>query len=86
MIESHRTIPEDPCIHGTHVSDQRLEIHLTENVAIDIDPRRDLDQLDPGGCPLQYATFGDVVNRLAGLRGIIAAKRDLLDLRNKLPR
>jgi hypothetical protein len=61
------------------------EIHLTEDVPINIDPWRHFNQLDTGGCPLQHATFGYVVNRLSGLRGIIAAKRNLLDFRNELP-
>ena len=53
---------------------------MGQDVALDVDPGRDLDQLEPGGRQAEDAAFGDVEHGLARLGGDLAAEGDLLDL------
>ena len=47
--------------------DHRPEVHLREDVALDVDAGRDLDQLQPFGAQPEHAALGDVEHRLAAL-------------------
>ena len=47
--------------------DQRPEIHLREDVALDVDAGRDLDQLQPVGPQGEDAALGDVEHALPAL-------------------
>ena len=86
MFEAHRPVAKDPHIHRAHVADDRRKIHLAENVLVDVDARRHLDQLDAFRRSLKDAALGDVIDRLSGLGGILAAKRHLLDAGDELAR
>ena len=66
--------------------DDRREAHVAQDVALDVDPRRDLGQLHAGRRAPEHAALGDVEHRLAGLGRIGAAEGDLLDRLDELAR
>ena len=83
--EAHRLGPEDARVHLRGIAgDQRLEIHAGENVADDVDARRDLDELEPVGPQREHAALGHVEHVLPPLSGISAAEGDMLDVRHEL--
>jgi hypothetical protein len=60
LLESYRRTIEDTQIHRPRVVYDRLEIHLRENVALDIYSGRDFDQLHAALAALGHATLGHV--------------------------
>ena len=79
LPQAHRLGAEDARVHGPHVPDDRPELHVGQDVLVDIDPRRGLDQLQPLRPQPEDATLGDVEHRLVLGRRHLARKRDLLD-------
>ena len=50
-VEAHRRLAEDPPVHELGRADDRPEAHLGQDVALDVDAGRHLDQLQrPRGC------------------------------------
>ena len=66
------------------VGDARPEAHLPEDVALDVDPGRDLDQHQAVGLEREHRALGDVADLLAALAGEPAVERDLADLGHEL--
>ena len=57
----HRLGQEDPRVHqGGLARDQRLEVHAGEDVALDVDARGDLDELEPLWPEPEDAALGHV--------------------------
>ena len=83
----HRLIDEDAGIHQRRfaVHDGR-EIHLVENVLLQIDTRRDLGQFQPSGSQSEDAALGDVKHALAPLGRLWAAEGAVLDFLDELLR
>ena len=65
VIEIHQGFPEKRVIHGFRRADDGPESHMGENVAIDVDPRRHLDQFETLRCQFENASFGHIENRLS---------------------
>ena len=85
--QSHPPGPEDPIVHQRNLAvDDRPERHPGQNVALQVDAGRDLDQLQAGGRQPEDAALGDVQDGLAGLDGGRAAERDVVDLFDELGR
>ena len=84
-LQAHRLGPEDARVHLRWIAgDQRLEIHAGENVADDVDARRDLDELEPVGPQREHAALGHVEHVLSAPAGVSAAEGDMLDVRHEL--
>ena len=61
-----------------------MEVHLRQDVAIQIHPRGDLHQFDPFRAAREYRPFGDVPGLLTEFLGIRAVVRDLFEPRVEL--
>src|SRR6478672_3985692 len=84
LAQSHWLGLEEPGVHQVRLAHDRLEIHLVQDVVLDVDARRNLDQLQPLPCELEHAALGDVENVLVVLGGVLARKGAVLDLVDKL--
>src|SRR5215471_7385205 len=62
----------------------RFEIHLVEDVALDVDARSNLDQLEPFFREPKYAALGDVEDFLVILRSKRARERTMFDFVDEL--
>src|SRR5690348_13510561 len=77
----HRRWPEEAVVHGPEVTaDVRPETHPADDVALDVDSGRDLDQFDAFSAEPEYRAFGDVEHPLVALAAVGAAVSDLLHL------
>src|SRR4029453_14304085 len=70
--------------HRARSIDNRRESHLREDVALDVDARRNFHQFHAARSTPEHAALRDVQDRLALLGGIRAVERDLLDPAHKL--
>src|SRR5262249_39122998 len=87
LAQFHWAFAEDAGIHKERIApDDRLEIHQRQNVALDVDAGRNLDQLEPVGAQRKDAALGDVKHPLPARGGKGAAEGDVLDRLNKLAR
>src|SRR6185369_1298628 len=60
-------------------------VHLAQYVALQVDARRNLDQLQPARVgQAQYAAFGDIQDALAAAAGFPATEGAVLDLTDEL--
>ena len=84
LAQPHRLGPEYPGVHQARLAHDRLKIHPVEDVVLDVDPGRDLDQLQTLPCEPEHAALGDIENVLAVLSGIRAGKGAVLDLADEL--
>src|SRR6266404_8553724 len=84
LAQPHRLGPEYPGVHQARLAHDRLKIHPVEDVVLDVDPGRDLDQLQTLPCEPEHAALGDIENVLAVLSGIRAGKGAVLDLVDEL--
>lgn len=85
LLEPHDLGVEEAGIHRPgRTPENRLEVHLGENVSLEIYPRRDLDQLEVVSRQLEDASLGDVEDLFSGGRGERTAEGALLDLRDEL--
>jgi hypothetical protein len=71
-------------IHDPVFADDRFEVHVRQNIPIDVDAGRHLDQRQAAPHPPEDAAFGDVVDRLATIVGVLAIEGDLFDLLEEL--
>ena len=87
VAQAHRLGKEDPLVHQPRrpVHDGR-EIHLREDVPVQVDAGRDLDQLETLVAERKHAALGDVEHRLLARCGVLAAERAVLDLADELAR
>ena len=60
------------------------ERHVRQDVALDVQPRRHLEQLDALCMQSEHAAFGDVEHRLAAPEGLAAGEGAVLDLTHEL--
>ena len=67
--EIHWVVVEDAPIHGDRLVDDRLEVHLSQYVLLDIDPPCQLYQLETAGRQLEHAAFGHIDHRLRAFQG-----------------
>ena len=86
LLQAHRLGPKDAHVHRLRVAHDRLEVHMRQDVALDVDAGRDFDQLHAARRALEDATLGHVEHGLAGLGGVGAAEGDLLDRLDELVR
>src|SRR6266404_7667141 len=84
LAQPHRLGPEDTGIHDARVAHHRLEIHPVEDIALDVDPRRDFDQLNSRFSEPEHATLGDIEDVLVVLGGVLAREGAVLDLVDEL--
>ena len=68
VLELHRLVAEDARVHRRAARDDRAEVHVREDVALDVDAGRHLDQLHALGVRAEHAALGDVEHRLAASR------------------
>ena len=80
VVELHQGFVEQRRIHRLRRVDNRPEAHQCENVALDIDARRDLDQFETIRGKFENAPFRHIEHRLPVACGQGAGKRDLIDL------
>ena len=80
LAQPHWLGLEEPDVHQLPLAHDRLEIHLVQDVLLDVDARRDLDQLQPLPCELEHAALGDIENVLVIPRGVLAREGAVLDL------
>ncbi len=83
--QSHRLRAEDPRIHQGWRAHDRREVHLGENIAFQIDARRNLDEFQALRAQLEYATLGNVEDRFEGRSRVRAGKRAMLHFLDELP-
>src|SRR5215472_10829182 len=86
FAEPHRFCPEDARIHLTRMTHDRFEIHPVEDVALDVDARSNLDQLEPLFREPKYAALGDVEDFLVILRSKRARECTMFDFLDELLR
>ena len=65
-------------------ADKRSKVHPSQDIALNIDSGRDLDELEALPGQLEHAAFGDIEHRLSALHRIVAGKRPVLDLTDEL--
>src|SRR5215207_4283671 len=83
--KSHRLGPEQARVHGCELRrDRRAEPHPGENVALEVEARRDLDELDAALAQPEHGAFGHVEHALPALLRVAAAEGDLLDRLDEL--
>jgi hypothetical protein len=82
--ETHRLGAEEAIVHLHERADRGLEVHVGEDVALELDAGGDLDELQSAGCDGEHAALGDVEHRLAGLDRKLARIGDLLDRLDEL--
>ena len=61
-------------------ADNRPKAHQRQNVALDVDAGRDLDQFETFRGQPEHASLGHIENRLPVACGQLARERDLIDL------
>jgi hypothetical protein len=71
VVELHQRFAEDRRIHRFRRSDNRAKTHQRQNVALDIDAGRDLDQFEAFRDQPEHASLGDIEHRLP----LLAASR-----------
>src|SRR5262249_58928264 len=77
----HRLRQEYALIHrGGITANDRLEVHLRENVPFDVDAGGDFGELQPVFGELEHAALGHIEDGLSAFHGIAAGKRPMLDL------
>ena len=64
LVQLHRLVAEDARVHHAGVAHDGREVHLREDVALDVDSRRDLDQLHAVASAAEHAALGHVEHRL----------------------
>ena len=79
FLEMHRFVAKNARVHRDRAIDDRFEFHVREDVAFDVDPRRDFHQFHPARRTPEHAALGDVQDRLAFLCRVRAVECDLLD-------
>src|SRR5277367_5069493 len=85
VAQSHRLGVKDTRIHHLQLlRNDRIKIHVRENVAFEVDAGCDLPQLESMGGQGEHAAFGDVEHRLRTRTGKPAAERDLFNPPNEL--
>ena len=85
VAQSHRPGREYALVHdGRIAADDRPELHLRQDFALDVDAGRDLDQLEAVLGQLEHAAFGHVEHRLAARHRVAAGERPMLDLADEL--
>ncbi len=82
----HRLVEKETRVHRHGLMDVRLESHVSQNITVDIDARRHLDQLEPVLGQLEHAALGYVDDGLRTLGGILARECHLLDLLHEFAR
>src|SRR5512133_1593569 len=71
---------KQPRIHGAQgTRDRRPESHFGHDVALDVDPWSDLDQLETVRREPEHGALGDIEHVLTALAAIAPAVGDLLD-------
>src|SRR6516165_1664845 len=84
--EPHLPGSEDQRIHGTQVAcDTRPEAHVRDDVALGIEPWRDLDQFEPLGAHPEHRALSDEERELPCSSSHLRAVADLFQLRHELP-
>src|SRR6185437_13160759 len=77
---------KDPGVHLAQIArNARPKAHLRDHVALDVDARRDLDQLEAVGPDAKDRTLGDEQRNLALCAADVGAVADLLELLHELP-
>ena len=85
VAQPHRAFPEDRLVHDARrAADHGTEVHLREDVALEIDAGRDLRELQALVAEAEHAALGDVERGLAPLAGLVARKRPMLDFRGRI--
>ena len=81
VAQSHWLVREYALIHDGRIApDDRPKLHPRQDIPLDVDAGRDLDQLQALCGELEHAAFGHVEHRLPALRRVAAGKRPVLDL------
>ena len=85
--QAHRRIVEDARVHQRRrTPHDRHEVHVIENVALQVHPGRDLEQLEARVAQPEHAALGDVEHVLLPLDRLRTAEGAVLDRGDELPR
>ena len=82
--QAHRCIGKKRGLHRPHRVHDGREGHAVQDVALQVDAGRHLDQLQAFGAQLEDAAFGDVEHLLVALDGLGARKAAVLHLADEL--
>ena len=78
------SVGEDAGVHGLRIAHDRLEVHVREDVTVDIDAGRHLRQLKAIGDKAEDTALRDVQHALATPQGVVAGESAMLDLAYEL--
>jgi hypothetical protein len=84
FLQLHRLVAKDSRVHHARVAYDGCEFHLAQDIAVDIDSRRHLDQLHPVSPATEHATLGHVEHGLPRFACVGTVESDLLDFPNEL--
>src|SRR4029077_14872761 len=85
IAQSHRRRQEYALIHECRITaDNGLKIHPRQNFALDVDAWRNFDQRQPVRSKFKYTALRHVKHRLVAFYCVVAGKRAVLDITNKL--
>ena len=80
-LEAAPLFAKDAGVHVAQiVGDRRLKVHVVEDVALEVGPRRLLDERQAALAQLEYRALGHVEDRLARAGCLRAGKGDLFDV------